>query len=134
MIDDRTSHLNLPLPHKDNLLEEDVERLRDAFDALDAKLKALDTLSMNKADKSELQAQVDALSVQHEEVQVLSAGQTIVDLTELDSTHGCTVFIEGARLNKNQWAPDPDIPTRLHLSKSYQAGYEIAVVRRQGGL
>lgn len=35
MIDDRTTHLNLPLPNQDNTLIEDVPRLRDAFTALD---------------------------------------------------------------------------------------------------
>jgi hypothetical protein len=35
MIDDRTQYLSLPLPHKDNLLEDDVLRLREAFSALD---------------------------------------------------------------------------------------------------
>ena len=36
MIDDRTPYLDLPLPHPDNLLSEDVGRLRQAVITLDA--------------------------------------------------------------------------------------------------
>lgn len=44
MIDDRTSHLNLPLPHEENFLTEDVARMRLAFTNIDAKFLALDNL------------------------------------------------------------------------------------------
>lgn len=36
MIDDRTPNLNLPLPHAENLLIDDVGRLREALSGLDA--------------------------------------------------------------------------------------------------
>ena len=36
MIDDRTPYLDLPLPHPDNLLSDDVGRLRQAVITLDA--------------------------------------------------------------------------------------------------
>lgn len=36
MIDERTTHLNLPLPHAENLLEDDVQRIRQALTGLDA--------------------------------------------------------------------------------------------------
>ena len=35
MTDDRTTHFDLPLPHKDNALNIDVERLRTALQGLD---------------------------------------------------------------------------------------------------
>ncbi|NCC85404.1 MAG: hypothetical protein EOM03_14930 [Clostridia bacterium] len=35
MIDDRTPYLDLPLPHPDNLLTDDVLRLREALVAVD---------------------------------------------------------------------------------------------------
>lgn len=35
MRDDRTPNLSIPLPHPDNSLEEDVARLRDAFQRVD---------------------------------------------------------------------------------------------------
>lgn len=38
MNDDRTAHLNLPLPHRDNLMTSDVQRIRDALAAIDAAL------------------------------------------------------------------------------------------------
>lgn len=42
--DDRTPHLNLPLPNLDNFLTEDVPRLREALTAIDTKFGALDIL------------------------------------------------------------------------------------------
>lgn len=41
VIDDRTTGQNLPLPHQDNLLADDVARLRQALTALDLKVTAL---------------------------------------------------------------------------------------------
>lgn len=36
MIDERTPNLALPLPHAENLLEDDVQRIRQALTGLDA--------------------------------------------------------------------------------------------------
>lgn len=44
MIDERTAHLDLPLPHPSNELSDDVHRLRDALEGIDDKFEALDTL------------------------------------------------------------------------------------------
>ncbi|QNJ57342.1 hypothetical protein Dolphis_35 [Pseudomonas phage Dolphis] len=43
MIDDRTEHLDLPLPHVDNDLSFDVERIRAALVAIDAAIADLRT-------------------------------------------------------------------------------------------
>lgn len=40
MIDDRTTNQDYPKPHTDNQLQEDVSRLRSAFDAIDADVYA----------------------------------------------------------------------------------------------
>lgn len=140
MIDDRTHHVDLPLPHRDNDLSVDVERLRQALNAVDAKFGSLDVLlQSDDATLDQLQELVNAIKTnvvgftQLEEVQTLAEGQTVVDLAQLTSTAGCSVFIEGIRLNAGQWSRDI-IPTRLTLSKSYPAGHSIAVVRQQGGL
>ena len=140
MIDDRTPNLSLPLPHRDNDLTVDVERLRQALNAIDAKFGSLDVLlQSDDTTLDQLQELVNAIKTnvvgftQLEEVQTLAEGQTVVDLTLLTSTAGCSVFIEGVRLNAGQWSRDI-IPTRLTLSKSYPAGHSIAVVRQQGGL
>ena len=140
MIDDRTPNLSLPLPHRDNDLTVDVERLRQALNAIDAKFGSLDVLlQSDDTTLDQLQELVNAIKTnvvgftQLEEVQTLAEGQTVVDLTQLTSTAGCSVFIEGVRLNAGQWSRDI-IPTRLTLSKSYPAGHSIAVVRQQGGL
>lgn len=42
-IDDRTANINLPLPNQNNFLLADVARLRDAFNAIDTAINALDT-------------------------------------------------------------------------------------------
>ena len=41
MIDDRTENLDLPLPHQDNHLAFDVERIRAALIAIDAAIADL---------------------------------------------------------------------------------------------
>jgi len=38
--DDRTPHLNLPLPYADNMLEDDSDRLRTALTAIDTAVAA----------------------------------------------------------------------------------------------
>jgi len=48
--DNRTEHLHLPLPHQDNLLEEDVGRLRDALSGLDTHAERTDAALSGKAD------------------------------------------------------------------------------------
>lgn len=60
-INDTTTNLNLPLPHADNPLEHDVERVRDAFAALDTAVAAkADASDLDlKADASELEAKAD---------------------------------------------------------------------------
>lgn len=56
IIDDRTPHLNLPLPHKDNKLQDDVGRIRAAISGLDG-LKA--DLVDGKVPSSQLPSYVD---------------------------------------------------------------------------
>lgn len=144
MIDDRTSHLSLPLPHSENFLTEDVERIRQAWNAVDAKFQALDTLlQSDDATLDALQELVNAIKenradimdllTEQEEVQTLVDGQTEIVLAELGGTSGCAVFVEGVRLNKTEWTPDPLDPVRFTLAKTYPAGYVVTVVRRQGG-
>lgn len=78
MIDHKTPHLLLPLPHPDNELHEDVFRLRDAFTALDGALHALRGLVASD--------DVNLDTVQ-EIVTVLTAAQgDIGDITALLST------------------------------------------------
>ncbi len=44
MINQQTPNIGLPLPHPDNLLEEDIGRIRSAFSAIDSKIHVIDTL------------------------------------------------------------------------------------------
>ena len=66
-VDNRTKHLNLPLPHEDNLLEEDVLRLGEAFSGLDAHAERIDEALAGKADaaavNSALAAKADTAAV-----------------------------------------------------------------------
>ncbi|WP_298034781.1 hypothetical protein [uncultured Desulfovibrio sp.] len=66
--DNRTGHLNLPLPHQDNLLEEDVQRLRASLTELDAHAEQTDTALAGKADaaatSAALAAKADAAAMQ----------------------------------------------------------------------
>ena len=60
MIDEKTSYLKPPLPHPDNLLEDDVLRLRETLQGLDANAKTQDDA---------LKAQSDGLQGVEEELQ-----------------------------------------------------------------
>lgn len=135
LTDDRTTHLDLPLPHQFNDLPDDVERLRDALTALDTKAREDDELHQLISDELiELNGAIGALSIEHEETITLIEDQTVIDLTELTSTVGATVFVEGVRLKKTEWTADPEVVTRLTLSTTYPAGHDVTVVRRLGGV
>jgi hypothetical protein len=41
--DDRTSNRDYPLPHPDNLMPDDVERLRQSITGIDGDIQGLDT-------------------------------------------------------------------------------------------
>lgn len=74
-----TPHLSLPLPHPDNLLQEDVLRIRDALTALDTKIAALDTL-LNSDDLTldsvqELVGAIKAARTELGTINALVAGQ-----------------------------------------------------------
>lgn len=62
MINETTQHLGLQLPHPTNSLEDDVLRLRSAFNAIDAKFQALDAmLASDDASLNTIQELVDAI-------------------------------------------------------------------------
>ena len=42
MHDDRTTNKNLPLPNRDNVLADDVERIREAFKSIDTELAGIE--------------------------------------------------------------------------------------------
>ena len=42
MHDDRTTNKNLPLPNRDNVLADDVERIREAFNSIDTELASIE--------------------------------------------------------------------------------------------
>lgn len=70
VIDNRTQVHNLPLPHPDNKLEDDVQRLRDALTAIDSLLQSIEQRLSTKSEA----ATVSAISA--------NLNQTINGLTE----------------------------------------------------
>ncbi|PID66590.1 MAG: hypothetical protein CR975_02120 [Gammaproteobacteria bacterium] len=70
MIDDKTTHLNLPKPHVNNLLSEDVERLRQGLDLIDSALHQISQSSTQPI--ADLQNEVARLNPLVEQLKTLS--------------------------------------------------------------
>lgn len=69
-----TPHLNLPMPHPDNNLAEDVIRIRGAFTVLDQKIAALDTLlTSDDLTLDSVQELVGAIKAARTEIGAVSA-------------------------------------------------------------
>lgn len=135
MIDDKTTNLELPLPHQSNNLEDDVLRLREALTGIDNILASddpeLSTLQQLVDGIHDLRTQIDDLKIPVEETITLTDGQTVINLAVLTGTAGATVFVEGVRLAASKWTPHATIATRLTLNSNYPAGHEVTVTRRQ---
>lgn len=79
MIDDRTAHLNLPLPNQGNDLADDVARLRIALTSVDGAINAIQTLlSSNDINLDTLQEVVNLLKAD---------GATLVSLVDSIQAH-----------------------------------------------
>lgn len=70
MIDEKTPNLQLPLPNKQNLLSNDVERIAQALTLLDAEIKKLfvafdglkqEILALNEQERQQISTQFDQL-------------------------------------------------------------------------
>jgi hypothetical protein len=80
IVDDRTSHLNLPLPHVSNWLKDDVARLRTALQAIDGQFEDLaDLLSSDDLALDTLQEIVGYIKENRDDI-------TAVLLAKLDKT------------------------------------------------
>lgn len=76
VIDDRTPHLNLPLPNASNFLSEDVPRLREAITAIDTKFGLLDTLlQSDDATLDAVQELVNAIKADRTNITALTSGK-----------------------------------------------------------
>lgn len=74
MAEEFTQHLNLPLPHPEHLLSDDVLRIRDAFTALDQKIAALDALlTSDDLTLDSVQELVDAIKAARTEIGAVNA-------------------------------------------------------------
>ena len=72
------------------------------------------------ADPANVNVTVSAL----EEIQTLSAAQTVVNWAVVNNT-GLAIYVEGVRLRTDQWTAHPTINTRVTLGQAYPAGTKI---------
>ena len=86
MIDEKTTYLKLPLPHPDNLLEDDVLRLRETLQGLDANAKTQDDAL--KAQSGGLRDVEEELRQQKEELQDLLAAAVTTAFSPAGSRPG----------------------------------------------
>ena len=75
MIDEKTTYLKLPLPHPDNLLEDDVLRLRETLQGLDANAKTQDDALKTQSD--DLQGVEEELQQQKQDLRDLLAAAVV---------------------------------------------------------
>ena len=78
MIDDRTPNLDLPLPHPDNFLDQDVPRLRQALSKLDSSVGQVEALSAEAQNAADV-AQVTANTAQATANTALGTANTAYD-------------------------------------------------------
>ncbi|MDR3353214.1 MAG: hypothetical protein LBO00_09510 [Zoogloeaceae bacterium] len=73
--DDKTPHLQLPLPHQYNTLEVDVLRIRAALQQLDGHLSGIDALLAieSEEDLDTLHEIVEAVKLAHQDIAALQA-------------------------------------------------------------
>lgn len=77
-------------------------------------------------DPTDVHVTVDTI----EETQTLAEDQTVVDLA-VTTTRGVAIYIEGERLRRDQWEPDPLVPTRLTLGTTYPAGTKLIAAQNE---
>lgn len=65
MVDDKTTHYKWPLPDAENLLSEDVGRIKDSLSGIDTELHA-EAQARADAIAAETQARADAISAEAE--------------------------------------------------------------------
>ena len=86
MIDEKTTYLKLPLPHPDNLLEDDVLRLRETLQGLDANAKTqYDAL---KTQSDGLQGVEEELQQQKQDLRDLLAAAVVSAFSPAGSRPG----------------------------------------------
>jgi len=131
MTDDRTSFLDLPLPHEDNDLDVDVFRLRSAFTSLDGALESLsaDVAALTAAVPADLGDQMSALSGSIASLQsAVSAARTDIDahdaaIIDLLGMRGAANGL--AELDANSLVPVSRIPV-LDAAKVGTGTFDVA--------
>jgi len=99
IIDDKTAHLKLPLPNRDNLLWDDVVRLREAMTTIDAKIKAIDTLlSSDDVNLEDLQELVNAIKENHNSIDaILTSKLSVAEFNRLTAPPSAVAYSYNAQ-------------------------------------
>lgn len=105
MIDDKTPHAALPLPHRDNYLDEDVDRLRAALTTIDALLQAADEV------RSALAAQLETGLA--ENARAAAAAQTTADSALAAATAAQSTADSALNMGRDWAAQKPELEQRL---------------------
>lgn len=106
MIDNRTANKNFPLPHKDNELADDVQRLRSALGDIDAALVAEETARAS-AVAGESAARAAAITAE--------TAARVAQKAEIDTAHAAAREALRASLTA-QISTSVALPTGLSLS------------------
>ena len=117
MIDNRTANKNFPLPHKDNELADDVQRLRTALSNIDAALVAEETARAS-AVAGESTARAAAITAESTARATAIAAETaarVAQKTEIDTAHAAAREALRATLTA-QISTSVALPTGLSLS------------------
>lgn len=118
MVNESTANLKLPLPHPDNLLEDDVHRIKTAFELLDADSArqddALKELSSAKADVADLQNVLNALQ------EKADAEDMHISLQEKADKSACEA-ITSSMINHNNLTATEQAPGHIQLASDAEA-------------
>ncbi len=131
MTDDRTSFLDLPLPHEENFLDADVLRLRTALTSLDSAISSLtdDVTALAILVPSNLPDKLSGLSSDVSDLET-----TLMSVQSDVNTHGSAISaLEGARgaangicdLNASRLVPVERLPN-LNASKITAGTFDVA--------
>lgn len=134
IVDDRTPHLNLPLPHETNELDTDVIRIRAAFTSVDTAVKALnDGVAGLRTDLTAIQDEV-LLLLQPIEASVASLqasmGSANTKIAGLETQVAAHAALRGAAnglatLDANALVPLTQLPA-LPAAKVTTGTFDIA--------
>lgn len=128
-IDNRTANLNLPLPNVANPLIEDVQRLRDAFIALDTKIHAIDLLlSSDDLSLDSVQEMVNAIKADSAGLSALSSSVSS-QLAAQNAAVALQLSNQTAAVNSALEAQSSSVNTALAAKQDTLTAADLAAAR-----